>query len=276
MLVKQAANVLDLIEYFAARKQPATLADIAQHFDWPRSSTFNLLGTLAERGFLYEPQSRGNFYPTPRWWSLSQDIAQAEPIPAVARALLQDVWKATGETSVIAAPVGTNAVFLETIESPHAVRYTAQPGKIVPLHTTAVGQALLAQFSEKSRASTLRKVVFERHTETTLMSVDAVESEIQRGIQRGWFESTGGFTSDLGGIAMPLPYPERYLTVLVAGPMSRVQPRYAEIASQMQAAIATHFPGAPATRTAGTSTAEPDEQTEAANAAPVRRRRTPA
>lgn len=271
MLVKQAANVLDLIEYFAARKRPATLADIAQHFDWPRSSTFNLLGTLAERGFLYEPQTRGNFYPTPRWWSLSQDIAQAEPIPAVVRSLLQDVWKATGETSAIAAPVGTNAVFLETIESPHAVRYTALPGKIVPLHTTAVGQSLLAQFSEKSRASTLRKVVFERYTDTTLMSVEAVESEVQRGIQRGWFESTGGFTSDLGGIAMPLPYPERHLTVLVAGPMSRVHPRYAEIASLMQAAIGAHFPGTPAATVAGAVKTEPDQ--ESAKAAPGRRRR---
>ncbi len=35
--VKQAANVLDLIEFFAQHKRPAALAEIAKHFDWPRS-----------------------------------------------------------------------------------------------------------------------------------------------------------------------------------------------------------------------------------------------
>lgn len=57
MNVKQAANVLDLLEFFARHKRPATLAEVAKAMEWPRSSTFNLLGTLASRGFLYEPLS---------------------------------------------------------------------------------------------------------------------------------------------------------------------------------------------------------------------------
>ena len=48
MLVKQAANVLELMEYFARRRRPATLAEIADDLGWPRSSTFNLVGTIAE------------------------------------------------------------------------------------------------------------------------------------------------------------------------------------------------------------------------------------
>jgi DNA-binding IclR family transcriptional regulator len=50
--VKQAANVLELLAFFAQHRRPASLAEIAKHFEWPRSSTFNLLGTLASRGFL--------------------------------------------------------------------------------------------------------------------------------------------------------------------------------------------------------------------------------
>ena len=67
MIVRQAANVLDIMEFFAQTKKPATLAEIADHFGWPRSSTFNLLATLSEKGYLYEPRPRAGFYPTPRW-----------------------------------------------------------------------------------------------------------------------------------------------------------------------------------------------------------------
>jgi DNA-binding IclR family transcriptional regulator len=66
MIVRQAANVLDILEYFARTKKPATLAELADHFGWPRSSTFNLLTTLSEKGYLYEPRPRAGNYPTPR------------------------------------------------------------------------------------------------------------------------------------------------------------------------------------------------------------------
>ncbi|WP_164076102.1 helix-turn-helix domain-containing protein, partial [Stenotrophomonas maltophilia] len=59
MFVRQAANVLEILEYFAKRKKPATLSEVADDLGWPRSSTFNLLGTLTDKGFLYEPASRG-------------------------------------------------------------------------------------------------------------------------------------------------------------------------------------------------------------------------
>lgn len=60
MDVKQVVNALELIEFFATHRRPATLAEISKHFGWPRSSTFNLLGTLANRGYLYEPRARGS------------------------------------------------------------------------------------------------------------------------------------------------------------------------------------------------------------------------
>ncbi len=103
MNVKQVANVLELVEFFAQHRQPATLAEVARHFDWPRSSTFNLLGTLASRGYLYEPRARGAYYPSPKWLSLLQQIERAEPIPEPFRALLRALAERTGETAVLAA-----------------------------------------------------------------------------------------------------------------------------------------------------------------------------
>ncbi|HEY0294990.1 MAG TPA: IclR family transcriptional regulator [Bordetella sp.] len=237
MLVKQAANVLDLLEYFATRQQPATLAEISLHFGWPRSSTFNLLGTLSERGFLYEPASRGSFYPTPRWRALAEAVAGAEPLPQVVQDLLEEVWRATNETTVILAPMGPHAVFLETIESRQAVRYSAYSGKLVPIHTTASGQALLSLLPEAERKILLRKISYPAYTKTSLTDAQEVEAAVKAGIKRGWFESVGGFTADLGGIAVPISYPDRRLAILVGGPIDRVRPRYAALAKIIQQAM---------------------------------------
>jgi DNA-binding IclR family transcriptional regulator len=239
--VKQAANVLDLIEFFAEHRRPAALAEIARHFNWPRSSTFNLLGTLAGRGYLYEPRARGGYYPSPLWNSLLQRIERAEPIPDAFKALLRALVERTGETAVLAATSGASAVFIDAVESPHAIRYTAAPGKLIPLHVTATGRALLSQLSPADRAGLLRRATFERYTPTTLMSVAAVEKEIQRSLQRGWFEGAAEYTSDLGGVAMPLQVPHRQFAVLVAGPMSRVKTRSKELAKVIAGEIETHL-----------------------------------
>ena len=204
MNVKQAANVLDLIEFFAEHGRPATLAEIAKHFGWPRSSTFNLLGTLAARGYLYEPRARGGYYPSPLWLATLDKVQRAEPIPEQLHALLRALAERTGETAVLAATAGNQALFVDSVESKSAVRYTANPGKLIPLHVTATGRALLSQLTPAERAGVLRRATFERYTPTTLMSVAAVEKEIQRSLQRGWFEGNAEFTADLGGVALPL------------------------------------------------------------------------
>lgn len=242
MDVRQVANVLELIEFFAERGRAATLAEVSRHFGWPRSSTFNLLGTLLSRGYLYEPRARDGYYPSPRWAQLIQRIEREAPIPARLHTLMQTLWERTGETVVLAAVSGANALFVDTLESPHAVRYSAPIGKQVPLHVTATGRALLSLLSEAERASVLRKAEFERHTASTLLSVEAVEEEIARSLRRGWFESAAEFSPDLGGVAVPLPLEERQLVVLVGGPMFRVQPRYAHIAALMQEEIARQLP----------------------------------
>ena len=235
--VRQVVNALELLEFFAERGRPASLAEVSRHFGWPRSSTFNLLGTLVNRGYLYEPRAREGYYPSPKWLPLMQRIDRAAPIPAEWQALVDTLRDQTQETAVLAAISGMQACYIATAESAQAIRYTAPVGKLVPIHATATGRALLSQLSEAERSAMLRRAVFERHTPNTLMSVDAVAQEIAASLQRGHFQGNGEFTLDLGGVAMALPVPGRHLAVLVAGPLQRVQPKLDEVRACMQTEI---------------------------------------
>lgn len=234
MSIKQVGNMLDLLEYFAGRQRPASLAEIARHFDWPRSSTFNLLLTLTNRGYLYEPRARAGYYPAPIWAELITQIERGQPIPHGMRALLDQLVQETGETAVLAAASGAQALFIETVESPSPVRYAAPVGKRVPLHVTATGRALLSQMSAGDRAAILQKAVYDRYTDTTLVSAAQVEAEIAASLERGWFEGRAEYTRDLGGVAVPLAFGERRYALLVAGPMFRVASRLPELAQVLR------------------------------------------
>ncbi|WP_332689960.1 IclR family transcriptional regulator [Bosea sp. (in: a-proteobacteria)] len=237
MQVKQAANVLELLEFFARRQKPATLAELSDELGWPRSSTFNLIGTLADKGYLYEPRARGGYYPSPRWLTMAQTVASAEPLPEAALQLVAEVARETGETTAIGAPAGTHAIFIYVIESEAPIRYFAKEGHRLPIQASSTGRAILAQYSVAERDALYRKITFERYSPTTPVNIDAVEAELRRSAARGYHYSDGDYSRDLVGIACPLPLPERRLSIVVAGPQFRCLPRAEDLATTLKSAI---------------------------------------
>jgi len=238
MYVRQAANALQILEYFAERLKPATAAEIAEDLGWPRSSTFKLVGTLAAKGYLYEPRPRGGYYPSPRWLDLAERVTRADPLPPELHALVVELARDTGETSLIAAQAGDQAIFLDVRESHQPVRYFTRIGDRVPLHASSAGRALLAQMSLEERTKLYRRMAFERYSPTTPVSAEEVEAEIAEARRRGFHQSNSEYTPDLAGVTLPLTWNGRRLSVVVVGPVSRCLDRRPEIAELMKARLA--------------------------------------
>lgn len=237
MAVKQIENLLALLEFFADRKDPATLADVVRHFGWPRSSAHNMLKTLVDTGYLFEPRARGGYYPSSRWQRLAQSFAEAEPLPEVLQNIINDLGQRTGETIWVSAPSGLYAVFLGVVESSAAVRYAAQLGNRVPIHVTASGQTLLSQMPEKDREVLLRKTVYGCWGPNAATSVEGVRDQMREAAERGWYISASNYSPDLGGVAVPVVLGDRIFSVTVAGPLYRVADKFQENARQIYAAI---------------------------------------
>lgn len=243
MTVRQAANTLQILEYFADRQRPATAAEIADDLGWPRSSTFKLVGTLATLGYLYEPEGRGGHYPSPRWLELAEKVAQADPLPAELQKLVREIAGETGETVAISAPAGTFAMFVSVAESRQPVRYSARIGDRVPIHASSAGRALLAQMSAEERQGLYRKIDFTSFSPTTPMSPEQVESDLAEAVARGFHQSNAEYTPDLAGVAAPLPLASRRLSIVVVGPVSRClerRPALAEVLGRHVARLKLH------------------------------------
>ena len=230
MLVKQVSNLIELLEYFVQRKRPATLTEISEQLEWPRSSTFNLIGTLLEKGYLYEPQIRKGYYPSASWLTLSQKLADAEPLPEALQFLVNDVAKETGETTAICAPAGTHVILSFEQESKHSIRYHASVGTRVPICASSAGRAILSQYSKKERLALYRKISFDRYTDKTPLNIEAVEDNLLKAKQLGYHQSESEYIIDLAGVALPIPLPNRRLSIVVAGPVSRCLGHRADIA----------------------------------------------
>ncbi|MEM1163458.1 MAG: IclR family transcriptional regulator [Pseudomonadota bacterium] len=240
MAVRQIQNALAVLEYFAARGKPASLAEIQGHFGWPRSSTYNVLSTLVERGYMYEPARRGGYYPTRRWLDTAQALVDADPVDARLSQMLRRIADQTGETAILATPAGKHSVYVDVIESASPVRYVARAGMRVPIHAGASGRALLSSYTAAERGRTLKGVTYEPYGEGALTTPEAVEDEIKKSLARGWFQSLHEYDADLAAVALPLSTGGRRLAAVVAGPVSRLGNQCQAMAEILSAEIAAN------------------------------------
>lgn len=242
MKVRQAANVIELLEFFADRLRPATAAEIADALGWPRSSTFNLVTTLVELGYLYEPRLRGGLYPTSRWLSVAQTISEVELLPEAVLRLVAQIAADTGETTLVGAAAGLHAIAMHVIESEEAIRYFAEEGKRLPIHSCATGWALLSRQSAAQRKALYKRIAFDAYTAQSPRDGAAVEALLEQGADRGYFLSDGELTTHLVGVSVPFAIDGRELTISVAGPQFRCLGKadaFAGIVKQAIAAIKT-------------------------------------
>src|SRR3546814_20713949 len=104
MKAGQVHNVLALFELFAREKAPRTLTALAQQLDMPKSSAFNLIQTLLDRGFIYETRKRGGYYPTRRLLELALRIAEGDPFHHNLHDYLETLQADHGQTDQTPVP----------------------------------------------------------------------------------------------------------------------------------------------------------------------------
>lgn len=245
MIVKQVQYALQILEFFANRQVPASLSQIADHFGWPRSSTFNLIETLSSNGLIYEPTHRGGYYPTHRLLKLAQQIIDSGPMSDELSEMVSRVAARTGETAGIAALSGQSAVFLEVVESSQPIRYFAQVGQRVPLPATSVGRALLSMLTPKQRSSLLAKAEYRHFAPAALMTPEEVEEEIARFTERGWFLNINGYIPELLGLAVPMPLEDRQFCLMMAGPAYRNENRLADLVDILTSEVNNYMMSSP-------------------------------
>jgi IclR family acetate operon transcriptional repressor len=103
----------------------------------------------------------------------------------LARPLLQHLVAATGESVNLGVRRGPDVLVLQWVESPHPLRFDQPPGSHVPIHTSAMGKALLAFSGEPAEVvRQLPKLV--AYTPRTISRRRALVEELARIRERGW------------------------------------------------------------------------------------------
>ena len=209
-----------------ATRGSASLAELCQALDVPKTSLHRLLRTLEGGDYLVSREGRFALGPTS--FQLAQTIAAAAPqlaFPASARPALEALAKATGETVMLGRLTdgGDEVVYVDIIDSTAPVRFTVGIGDRRPLYSAASGKAVLAFLPEARRLAYLDRCEFVPFTPLTVRR-EALPDQLRDAAQRAVAIDDGGKIMGAAGIASPVFGADGrvFAAVSAAGPAERM------------------------------------------------------
>lgn len=227
--VKSALRVLQLLEYFAQSRRPATAADLRKHLDLPKSSCFALMETLRGAGYLYSVGRDAGYYPTGRWFELSKAISAHDPVLLVAAPALEKVRDGSGETAILAKLEGTEVMYLDVLEPDNVVRFSAQAGQRKPAYASSSGRALLGSLPETQRDALIARMRMHKFTLATSGSMSELVARVQEGNKRGWHVNLGEHQADTASMAVAFQLGTEHYALVVGAPLHRFKKKLPEI-----------------------------------------------
>jgi IclR family acetate operon transcriptional repressor len=204
-----------------------TLADLSLRVALPKSTVHRYLATLVELGLAQRSDS-DRFRLGTKVVELAGVYLAGSDLRRESQPALDALSERTNETIHLAVCSEAEVVYIAKVESRHAVRMYSYIGARLPMHSTALGKAMLAFGPHEWMRQTLARGLAER-TPHTIVSPAALEADLATIRSRGY--STDNEENELGVRCVGAPVFDFTQAVIAAislsGPTDRMDRRRA-------------------------------------------------
>ena len=237
--VKSAQRVLELIEFFAEWRRPASVKEICQSLGYPQSSTSVLMKSLKESGYFDHDARTGMYVPNVRL-ALATGWIQAELFSEQSLLrLMERVLSESGHTVMIGIQDGIHLRYLHVLQATREDRFMARSGALRPLFRSAGGKMILTTRNEREVAPLLRRANAMEASAEHRLEMPQVQHELERTRRNGWSMSMGTSTPGAAALAILLPVPRDRspMALCLGGPMREIRQNRKHLLDTLRSAV---------------------------------------
>ena len=200
--VPAADQTLAILGYLARQRASVPAATIATALGIPRSTTYHLLATLSEHGFVVSGDRR---------WALgvaAHDLGtgflRQQPLTLVGRPLVSKLVDSVGENGHLAVLNGRDVVYVVEERAAGRPSLVTDVGVRLPAHLTASGRSMLAEMPrEQFLALYPDDAAIGRRGDVT-MTRRQLREELRETRSRGFATEHGDVTRGLASVAVAI------------------------------------------------------------------------
>ncbi|TMH80872.1 MAG: IclR family transcriptional regulator [Betaproteobacteria bacterium] len=221
--LSSVANSLRLIKAFSEDEYEIGISDLAKRLGLAKSTVHRLASTLLEQGILEQNSSDGKYHLGLALFELGAMVRRKMDFTMEARPFLRTLMEKTGETVHLAILDHDSILYIITHESKQALRMGSKVGTRGPVHSTAVGKALLA-FLPEDELERIIALGLPASTPRTIIDPKALRRELATVRARSYAVDDEESEIGLRSIAAPIRiYSGNVVAAIsIAGPVHRM------------------------------------------------------
>jgi IclR family KDG regulon transcriptional repressor len=152
--IQSLARGLIIMDLIANAEDGISITELAAFLDIDKSSVSRLVKTLVNHEYVQQKAGSRCYILGKRLYKMSWQLLNRMPVREKAKSYLYRLMQTTGECAHTAVYSEGKALMIDDVEAEASLRVAGRIGRLIPLHCTAVGKALLA-FSDVPVPETL-------------------------------------------------------------------------------------------------------------------------
>jgi IclR family transcriptional regulator, pca regulon regulatory protein len=204
-IVQSVGKAFQLMEAFRSEEPEQVLADLARKSALDNATTFRLLNTLVRLGYVEKVENTRRFRLTLKCLDLGFNAIARSDLRTLSRPLLRRLVGKSIEAASVGVLDGHEIVYVERIQA-GLVRLAldVRIGSRIPLHSSALGLAVLSSMSEAKQREMLGRRKLRQLTPTTVTDVEKIIRRLRSIRSTGYVVSDQENVTGLRVIAAPV------------------------------------------------------------------------
>jgi DNA-binding IclR family transcriptional regulator len=199
--VQSIVRAFAIMELVARAPDGISLSELSRAVRLHSSTTFNLVRTMFNLGYLHQSGDDKRYRIGRPLFSLAANAIDDLLLVDTAKAVMEELSRASGETGTFAVWSGGQVVAMARSSGAGAFQLSDRVGGVRPAHATATGKVLLAALPTEQFDAYLAAATLTRFTATTIVDARRLRAEVNKARTEGMAIDHAEFHDDVCCIA---------------------------------------------------------------------------
>jgi DNA-binding IclR family transcriptional regulator len=169
-----------ILELLAINNRAMTLNDIKSEVDVSQTTVYRILHTLVRHGYLLYNDSSKKYKLSRKMLSLGFQAIQEQNLLEVVLPKMRELRDLAKESVFFGVMGEEQGIFIDQVLGTHTFCFVLSPGKLIDLHCSAPGKAMMAFMPDVMRNAYLQKMKYPIYNANTIQSEEAYLKELEK------------------------------------------------------------------------------------------------
>lgn len=179
-IIQSVERALKIMDLFDERERELTITEISKRMNLHKSTIHSLLKTLQEQRYISQNEENGKYRLGMKLFERGNMVLSHFDLRNVARKYLEKLSARTNLTVHLVILDGQEGVYIDKVEGSGVTVLYSRIGRRVPIHTSAVGKALISTKTNSELDQFLENYEYTKLTANSIGSKEELLEEIQK------------------------------------------------------------------------------------------------